>query len=385
VVGLIVWAACRPAPAFPPVMPEDGVGKPPDSLAPFDGRSLAVAVLVLVVILTGWRNLSNMSRLVFPSWPLLVLGIVGGLRPLLAVRPVAVIRVVAVLGALLFLVVAGVTYHAKGGHARAQAYAAQHPYLSEVSYQSFWGREAGRSYGRLGTRARYEVTVFGPPSLLYPSSVYEEDPFKVLVYRTWLAHFGLADVLTGESLVYSAIFFEDSRTPPDTLPPPGTPEAPDVVHGADTEGRPFTPRIHPDRGIELRFPARAAPPPAELSASFVLPAGPAGERVAGFELLAFTPYVPPGARLTVTAFDGAQSLGSAPVPIVGSEGHQAHAAMPLYGLPPPRPEPFRVVRWPLGGTATQREIRVVLRLEVPPGAFRPSVACYIRRPFIATR
>jgi hypothetical protein len=342
-----------------------------------------VAISVLVVILTIWRNLSNMPRLVFPGWPLLLLGIVGVLVRALPSGYAVAVRSVAVLGCILFVVGAGATYHAKSAHERARAYAAQHAHMTELTYQNFWGRDlATRSYGWLSTRARHDVVVFGPPATLYPASAYEEDPFKILVFRAGLRRFGLEHVLSAEAMVYASIFFEDGHARPGSAPPPGTPEVPADVRGVDADGRPFRPGTHPYRGIVLGFPARSGGGSTEMAVSFVLPAPPGGDNALGFEFMAVTPYVPAGARLTVSVFGGARALGSAGVPIVGSEGRQADASAPLHELSRPTREPFRVLQWPMSATGKQEEVRVVARLEVPPGAYSPPVSCYLRRPYI---
>ncbi len=359
---------------------DDEIPVAPPVRAPFDRPSLAVSIAVLVVFLTLWRNLSNMPRVVFPSWPLLVLAIVGLTLRVVPSHYPGAIRGTALLGSLLFLMGAGATYHAKSAHSRSQAYAAQHPYMKELTYQSFWRNTQG--YGRLSTRARYDLVVIGPLAGLYPASVYEEDPFKILFFRSALKGFGLEHVLTAEQMIWASIFYEESRPASDLSPPPGTPEAPEEARGVDADAKPFVPRIHPYRGIELRFPAGKRDQPAEMSATIVLPADPGKDGSFGFELMAFTPYVPAGTRLTVSVFQGDRGLGSTEVRIIGSEGKQADASVPLYELPRQKSDPFRLFRWPVHAGAKREEIRIVARLERPPVGFTPPVSCYIRRPYI---
>jgi hypothetical protein len=351
--------------------------------SPFDGRSLAVTILFLVVILTSWRNLSNMARLVFPAWPLFLLGVIGLLLRVLADYYAALVRGTVALGAILFLIGAGATYHAKSAHSRARAYAAQHPYMQELIYENFWDADsAARSYGGLSTRARYDVVVFGPPATLYPASVYEEDPYKILLFRNYLAAFNVGRILTGEGIIWASIFYEEGRAGPGRAPPPGTPDAPGDAQGLDADGRPFTPRVHSYRGLELRFPARNSAGPAEMSLTIALPAEPGKDGMLGFEFMAFTPYVPAGSRIVLTAFQGERQLGSSQIPIAGSEGRQADASLVLYEIPRQKSDPFRLVRWPLRPDAKLETIRIVARLEMQPGQFSPQVSCYIRRPYI---
>jgi hypothetical protein len=350
--------------------------------APFDGRSLAVTVLFLVVILTSWRNLSNMARLVFPAWPLFLLGVIGLLLRVLGDRYTALVRATVALGAIFFLIGVGATYHAKSAHSRARAYAAQHPYMRELIYENFWDADsAARSYGGLSTRARYDVVVFGPPATLYPASAYEEDPYKILLFRNSLQAVNVGRILTGEEIIWAAIFYEESRVGPGRAPPPGTPEAPGDAQGLDVDGKPFTPRVHPYRGLEMRFPARH-PGPAEMFVTMALPAEPGKDGVLGFEFMAFTPYVTAGSRIVLTAFQGERQLGSSQIPIAGSEGRQADASLALYEIPRQKSDFFHLVRWPLRPEAKLETIRIVARLEMQPGQFSPQVYCYIRRPYI---
>jgi hypothetical protein len=388
-LGLFALAAC--AVFFSRILerecPTAGVEDDPKTEAlaveaPFDYRSLVVGILILAVVLTASRNLSNMTRLVFPAWPLFILALIGLLLRTFVNRYTAVVRVIAVLGSVLFLVGAGATFHAKSAHSRARAYAAQRPYMRQLIYENFWDADsAARSYGGLSTRARYDVAVFGPPAELYPASAYEEDPYKILLFRNNLAAFGLGRILTGEEIIWASIFYEDGRAESDR-PPPGIPDAPEDARGLDAAGNPFIPRVHPHRGVEMRFPARDSGGPAEMSMTIALPAELEKEGAIGFEFMAFTPYVPAGTRLIISAFQGERQLGSMPIAIAGSEGRQADASLPLYEIPRQKSDPFRLVRWPIRPNSKIEKIRIVARLEIPSGQFSPPVSCYIRRPYI---
>jgi hypothetical protein len=363
---------------------DDGpIAETPAVGALFDQRSLVVSIIIVAVILTAARNLSNMPRLVFPAWPLFMLGIVGLTLRVLGNRFFAVVRGTVALGAVLFLVGAGATYHAKSAHSRARAYAAQRPYMKELIYENFWeAGSAARSYGGLSTRARYDVAVFGPPARLYPASVYEEDPYKILLFRNHLAAVHLGRILTGEEIIWASIFYEDGRAASDRFPPPGIPEAPEEARGLDAERKPFTPRVHPYRGLEMRFAARKQGGSAEMSMTIALPAEPGRDGALGFEFMAFTPYVPAGSRVVLSAFQGERRLGSIEVPIIGSEGRQADASLSLYEIPRQKSDRFRLVRWSMRPDSNIEKIRIVARLETPAGAFSPLVSCYIRRPYI---
>lgn len=388
-LGLFALAACavffsrileREYPAAG--VEDDPMAETPAVEAPFDYRSLVVSILILAVVLTASRNLSNMTRLVFPAWPLFLLGLIGLTLRVLGNNFTAVVRVTATLGSVLFIVGAGATFHAKSAHSRARAYAGERPYMQELIFENFWDADsAARSYGGLSTRARYDVTVFGPPATLYPASAYEEDPYKILLFRNNLAAFNLGRILTGEEIIWASIFYEDGRAASGRSPPPGILDAPEDARGLDAEGKPFIPRVHPYRGVEMRFPARDSGGTAEMSMTIALPAEPEKDGAIGFEFMAFTPYVPAGSRLILSAFQGERRLGSMEIPIAGSEGRQADASLSLNEIPRQKSDPFRLVRWPIRPDAKVEKIRIVARLEIPSGQFSPPVSCYIRRPY----
>lgn len=125
------------------------------------------------------------------------------------IRTVA--RGAALLGSLLFVIGAGATYHAKSASSLAQAYADQHPHLKRFAYEDFW--DATRAGARLSTRARYDVVVIGPPARLYPASAYEEEPYKILLFRKILKDFNLEGILTAEEIPWAFVFFKEAQTP----------------------------------------------------------------------------------------------------------------------------------------------------------------------------
>ena len=137
----------------------------------------------------------------------------------------ALVRGTALLGSLLFLIGAGATYHAKDASARARAYAVEHPDMRQLAYEDFW--YGNRAAARLSLRARYDVVVIGPPARLYPASAYEEEPYKIQLFRTMLRQFGLAGILTAEEIPWSYVFFEEARPSTELLPtvaPRGSPK-----------------------------------------------------------------------------------------------------------------------------------------------------------------
>ena len=203
-----------------------------------------------------------------------------------------------------------------------------------------------------------------------------------MLFRNNLVAFNLGRILTGEGIIWASIFYEEGRAAAGRSPPPGTPEAPEEARGLDAEGKPFIPRVHPYRGLEMRFPAQKPGGPAEISMTIALPAEPGKDGALGFEFMAFTPYVPAGSRVVLSAFQGERQLGSMEMPIAGSEGRQADASLSLYEIPRQKGDPFRLIRWPMRPDSKLEKIRIVARLEIPAGTFSPLVSCYIRRPYI---
>ena len=56
---------------------------------------------------------------------------------------------------------------------------------------------------------------------------YEEEPYKIQLFRTMLRQFGLAGILTAEEIPWSYVFFEEARPSTELLPtvaPRGSPE-----------------------------------------------------------------------------------------------------------------------------------------------------------------
>jgi len=189
-----------------PPATRDGVGVAVG--APFDPRALMVAVLVVCVLFTAWREVSNMPRLVFPAWPILVLGLIGLLLRLLPEAVPSIVTGTAVLGSLLFTTGAVATYEAKSAASRADVYAAHHPELRRLRYEDLWNtRRAGAVLSR---RTRYDVTVIGPAATLYPASCYEEEPYKIELFRQMLRDFDLEGVLSAEGIQWAFVFFADS-------------------------------------------------------------------------------------------------------------------------------------------------------------------------------
>lgn len=178
---------------------------------PFTCRSLTLSIVIAALAFTAWRQVSSMPRGVFPAWPLFVLGVLGLIFHLLPRYYHATVRGTALLGSLLFVIGAGATYHAKSAPYRAQAYAAQHPQLTRFAYEDFW--DTTRAGARLSTRSRYDLWVIGPPARLYPASAYEEEPYKILLFRQMLRNFNLEGVLTAEEIPYAYVFFEEARPP----------------------------------------------------------------------------------------------------------------------------------------------------------------------------
>jgi len=365
---------------------EADVPRAAPATTPFGEGALVPALLAVLLVLTSARSLGNMPRLAFPAWPLLVLGLLGLLLRGLSDFYPALVRGTAVLGSVLLLVGAGATLHAKSAHARARAYAVQHPYLQQLTYQDFWSNAAiAQNLARLRRRASPDVAIIGPLTTLYPASCYEEDPYKILLFRNALRAFGVGDVFTAEEIIWASVFFEAGDGEPGRLPPPGTPDVPDRVEVMDAGGKPAPPRIHPYRGIELRFPRWRQTGPIEMEATLVLPADPDGEDIFGFEYLALAPYVAADVQLTVAVFQGDRPLQTTNVPIVGSRGKQADALLSLYDPPQPEPDPFQLFQCPLRPAARREEMRIVARLATAPGTSSPPVSLYIRRPFIHHR
>jgi len=179
--------------------------------SPFDLRSLAASIVVSGTIFTAWRAASMMPREAFAAWPLFVLGLVGSMIYLLPGSYHAIVRGTALLGSLLFVIGAGATYHAKSVHPRADAYWILHPHLQRFAYEDFW--DTTRAGARLSTRSRYDVVVIGPAASLYPASAYEEEPYKILLFRQMLRDFNLGGVLTAEEIPWAYVFFENARAP----------------------------------------------------------------------------------------------------------------------------------------------------------------------------
>ena len=97
--------------------------------------------------------------------------------------------------------------------------------MRQLAYEDFW--YGNRAVARLSLRARYDVVVIGPHARLYPASAYEEEPYKIQLFRTMLRQFGLAGILTAEEIPWSYVFFEEARPSTELLPtvaPRGSPE-----------------------------------------------------------------------------------------------------------------------------------------------------------------
>ena len=76
-------------------------------------------------------------------------------------------------------------------------------------------------------------------------------------------------------------------------------------------------------------------------------------------------------------FQGGQRLSPADVSVTILGGLQWDISA--------QPDVFRVVKWPIRPRSSREEIRLVARLQVPPGKYCPPVSCYIRRPYIDRR
>ncbi len=340
--------------------------------SPLAGWPLAVSLLAMAAIFTRYPAVSNMPRLAFPGWTLILLGMTGLLLKLFADRYDALMRGTAVVGIALFMLGAGASARAKGLSRRVGTFVKQREYLKKAEYAQFFLDDY--IFPVLNNRAREKMFVFSPPYDLYPASCYEEEFDKVFIrISERLVSNRLDRTLKPEQLAQAQVFYEASA--PDyksfILPPPATPDVPSGAKETDSRGKPFSPPVHPSRGLELRFPRMESKEPVELSATFDLPAEIGRDSTFGFEYMLVGPKAPFGSNCVITIYAGDKPLSPN---IVVSQIITKATKLQLFTCPV-KPE------------ANPQPIRVTAKLVVPsakdaPPQYCPPVSVYIRRPFI---
>jgi hypothetical protein len=187
--------------------------KPSSPLSP---QTVLVAALVTGVFLTLWRSVGCMPRLTFAAWPLFVLALTGAaMRGAGAPRAGSLARPLGALACVLAALGAFAVIRLRGIEARSSGAAARHPGWVKLVYEDLWAYEDRmRAAGWLATRASFDAEVIVAPALLYPIAAYEEEPYKLLLFRDTVKDFQLGGVVSWVEAPWAVFFFEPGPTVP---------------------------------------------------------------------------------------------------------------------------------------------------------------------------
>ncbi len=359
-------------------------------IAPFSRWSVVPAILISGLIFTGWRQVSGMPRLVFPYWPVLLIGLVGLLLKTMEKYYSATLRIIAFVGIPIFLLGAYGSFQTKASFQRSIVYAQQHTYkrhwfggpsgqdptIAGAGAMYFDEGREGRPYIHMTKIGKDKLKIFGPPATLYPASAYEEEVWKPRDMDIDMAKAGMAGWFSGEQLTRAWVFFEQQTPGVKSFPPPNTPLAPKVVKTEGPGGSHPTFKVHPYRGLDFCFPAWDKKDAAEISMTIELPAAPGQEAPFGFEIMALNPLAPPGtiAQLRVSA-DGQEFLN---MPVANFYDERGFQYVERMITPSKNPQQIKF-------TAT---LTTTAKPKTDPQAkeeiFCPPYSIYIRRVFIGS-
>ncbi len=335
---------------------------PPVGRAPFGRVATLVSFCALFVVYTIWRKVSDMPRLTFAGWPVLLLGFCGLLLAVFRDRWEALLRTSAVLGIAILIIGGGTTYYYKNGYVRMIFHSSTHPGTRTVDVFDLIVNDRG--YEPLRRRASDDFKVVAASGRLYPATGYDDELYKVLDLRRKLQFNNLGSLLHGHELTYGFILFDEGDPSGRIFPPPGTPMVPHENYGLNFEGKPYFPRIHPFKGMELAFPASDQSGDRTLTAVFALPALAGRPTTFGMEFQAGGGIYETKARLALQVLWRDQAILNL-APSLG----------PVLGEP-------QVVTVPFTPKADREEFKVVATLQLPEDEHCPPVSCYLRRPFI---
>ena len=186
--------------------------------APFSARSAFLAAAVTAFVLIFWRSVSCMPRLTFAAWPLFALALTGEVAKRFGPRPGAgarVLRPLAGLACILAVLGAFAVLRLRDIEARASAAASRHPAWVRLIYEDLWAYDdRQRASGWLATRANFDADVIAPPAQLYPIAAYEEEPYKLLLFRDTVREFQLAGTVSWLEAPWAVFFFDPGPTVP---------------------------------------------------------------------------------------------------------------------------------------------------------------------------
>ncbi len=186
---------------------------PRDRSTALTPRTLATGAALIAVLFTVWRPVSAMPRLVFPSWPLFVLVLVGCARAALAAPVRRWVAPVAGLGCVLLALGVYSMVRLRSVPARADAAAAAHPGWRRLRFEDLWKfDDRMRAGGWLATRAAFDVEVVRGAPDLDPICTYEEEPYKIAFMAEMVRDFGLGGVLTAHEIPWAEILFDPGPT-----------------------------------------------------------------------------------------------------------------------------------------------------------------------------
>lgn len=344
--------------------------------APFGTLALGVSVVAAFAIFTAVRAFGEMPRQTFPAWPLFALAIAGFASRALAADFPRVFRVHLAVAAPAFALGAWALFGARTLPVRRSLFEERNRDLIRLDYIQFADES---HYETLARRANDEIRVFAPPLAAYPSNQYEEEVFKDKAIRELLARRGVADLFARPTLVNASAHFAPADPTGETIPPPGTPLAPPAFAVEDESGRAIRARVHPERGVEIRFPrgrlaepsrrvASLRPEPAAAGATNATEGDPVETVVAGLELAVVAPNAPPGAEVFVRARLGETELFAGALSLEPARGgfRTVHATGP-------RGDGAIVVEATLTPPAPEAGA---------PRAYVPPIAVYARRAFV---
>ncbi|HUK13739.1 MAG TPA: hypothetical protein VLW17_10610 [Thermoanaerobaculaceae bacterium] len=211
-IGVAVWR--RGWEPRAPVGERDGADGAAGA-APLTPRNLAAGAAAIAVLFTAWRAVSAMPRLVFPSWPIFLLVLVGVARTAIPSPVRRWVRPAAAAGCVLFALAACSLVCLRSIPARADAALAAHPGWRRLRYEDLWKfDDRRRAGGWLATRAVFDVEVVSGAPDLDPICTYEEEPYKVEFMSEMVRDFGLEDVITGHQVPWAQILFAPGPTVP---------------------------------------------------------------------------------------------------------------------------------------------------------------------------
>lgn len=191
----------------------DPSGDPP--AAPITLRTLAFGVGFIAVLFTIWRPISAMPRLVFPTWPLLVLVLIGSAPKAVPASIRTWVAPLTAVGCVLVILATYSMIRLRSIPARSESFAAAHPGWQRLRFQDLWDFEDRmRAGGGLATRSNFDIEVVGGATHLYPVVLYEEEPYKVEFMADMVRDFDLGGVLSGDEIPWAEIFFKPRLAEP---------------------------------------------------------------------------------------------------------------------------------------------------------------------------